>query len=289
MTRVQQLKRIEFINFLQRYYRGLSIRQELQAEPLIAVMFQEPYDLQNPQDIGLLLDNLETKIDEELKPELMDYLSDSMGSLTMLGVKHAVEDSLSVITNRAYEFMDLSDRLALDYITRVGVDGRQLSDRIWSQDAKDAIMKEVYKGVREGNSIMDVATNIQSVVKEGTPMYKTKRIAETELSYAYSHAKADIAIAEAKEFPNMQAYIEVSLSPAHNVTDICDSLHGVYKAEEAPLPPFHPNCLCITETKLLPRGKKVKTTTIESQTKQEPDLITVDSVETASRTVTLKD
>jgi len=263
---------------------GVLVRNELQTTTLIQTLFSQPYNLNDPNDVGLMIFSLENTIDAQLQPDMFDYISGGMKELVQMGVSHAVESSakLSIIGDSAFDFIPMYDRLALDYINRVGVDGKRLSDRIWSAEAKNAITKEVYESIKRGDTVFTLAQNLEKVVTTGTPRYYLKRIAETELTYAYAHAKADILLAEMELFGNVQGYIRVSLSPVHNIIDICDALWGTYKVEDAPLPAFHPNCLCVTETFLRPKGEKVPHTTIEERIKRDMDKITVDTIETAT-------
>jgi hypothetical protein len=61
----------------------------------------------------------------------------------------------------------------------------------------------------------------------------------------------------------LQVYVKVSLSAMHPKPDICDALVGVYPLGQAPIPPHHPNCICLYEEVLKPAGKQVNSTTIQ--------------------------
>jgi hypothetical protein len=262
MSRITDLQRMEFINTLERLYGGVLARQELQVPALIEVLFEQRYDLDSPRDAGILISNLDTKIDTDLKEELFDYIGNGMRELAGIGVTHSISNSLNIMGDSAFDFLGIDQRLALDYINRVGVDGMRLSDRIWGIPEKEAITKEVYKAVENGDNAYKLAQNLETVVTQGTPRSSLTRIAKTELNYAYSHAKADNIIAEADYLPNAEAYIKVSLSPAHRIYDICDSMQGTYRANEAPLPSYHPNCLCRTETFLKVSGTQGRVDTL---------------------------
>jgi hypothetical protein len=263
MSRLTDLQRLEFINTLERIYKGVLTRQELQAPALIEVLFQDRYDLGSARDAGMLISNLESKIDTDLKDEMFDYITTGIKELTGIGVAHAVRNSVNIMGNSAFDFLNIDQRLSLDYINRVGVDGVRLSDRIWSVKDKEAITKEVYKAIQNGDNAYKLAENIEKVVTTGVPKSSITRVAKTELSYSYSHAKADTIIAEADYLPNAEAFIKVSLSPAHRIYDICDTMQGTYRAGEAPLPAFHPSCLCRTETILKVAGTQGRVDTLE--------------------------
>jgi len=242
MTRLDRLQRAEFINALQRIYRGVLTRQELQAPTLISVIFSKSFDLDNAKDIGVLISDLEYTIDNQLKPEMYDYISEGIKEITDLGVSHSVRNTLNVLGDSAFDFLSLGDRLALDYINNVGIDGLRLSDRVWGLSDKRAITKEVYEAIRSGDTEYGLAQKLEKVLGEGIPKSSIKRVANTELSRAYSHSKADILASEMDLLPNAEGYVEVKLSPAHRIYDICDHMQGTYKLENAPLPAFHPNC-----------------------------------------------
>lgn len=262
MSNITDLQRLEFINSLERIYKGVLTRQELQAPALIEVLFQERYDLGSARDAGVLISNLESKINTDLKDEMFDYISTGIRELTGIGVAHAVRGSINIMGSSAFDFLNIDQRLALDYINRVGVDGVRLSDRIWSITDREAITKEVYKAIENGDNTYKLAENIEKVVSTGVPKSSITRVAKTELSYSYSHAKADTIIAEADYLPNAEAFIKVSLSPAHRIYDICDTMQGTYRAEEAPLTPLHCNCLCRTETVLKIAGTQGRVDTL---------------------------
>lgn len=262
MSNITDLQRLEFINSLERIYKGVLTRQELQAPALIEVLFQDRYDLGSARDAGILISNLESKINTDLKDEMFDYISTGIRELTGIGVAHAVRGSINIMGSSAFDFLGIDQRLALDYINRVGVDGVRLSDRIWSITDREAITKEVYKAIENGDNTYKLAENIEKVVSTGVPKSSITRVAKTELSYSYSHAKADTIIAEADYLPNAEAFIKVSLSPAHRIYDICDTMQGTYRAEEAPLTPLHCNCLCRTETFLKIAGTQGRVDTL---------------------------
>jgi hypothetical protein len=263
MTRLDRLQRAEFINTLQRIYRGVLTRQELQAPTLISVIFSKSFDLDNAKDIGVLISDLEYTIDNQLKPEMYDYISEGIKEITDLGVSHSVRNTLNVLGDSAFDFLSLGDRLALDYINKVNVNGTRLIDVVWSKGDKEAVTKEVYEAIRSGDTEYGLAQKLEKVLGEGIPKSSIKRVANTELSRAYSHSKADILASEMDLLPNAEGYVEVKLSPAHRIYDICDHMQGTYKLENAPLPAFHPNCLCITRTFMKPKGMGGRVETLE--------------------------
>lgn len=242
MAKIDELQRLEFLNAYQRLYNSTLARQELQGTKLIEVLFQSSYDLNSSRDIGILLSNLNARIDTDLSPELYRIVTGAIEDLTALGVTHSVAKSTGLLGSEAFNFMDINTRLATDYISRVGEDGLRLSERIWSSEQKKAITEEVFNSIRRGDSKFQLAQNLEKVVGKGVPRSSLERIAKSELNYSYSHAKIDTVLAERDLFPNAEAYVKISLSPSHAIYDICDAMAGTYKAEFAPIPPFHPNC-----------------------------------------------
>ena len=84
--------------------------------------------------------------------------------------------------------------------------------------------------------------------------YFANRIARTELHRAYTDQQAR----ELMEQDHIQ-YVQIRLSSKHPKTDICDyhakvDLYGlgpgVYPKAEAPKPPFHPHCYCLTAPRI---------------------------------------
>jgi len=84
--------------------------------------------------------------------------------------------------------------------------------------------------------------------------YFANRIARTELHRAYTDQQAR----ELMEQDRIQ-YVQIRLSSKHPKTDICNyhakvDLYGlgpgVYPKAEAPKPPFHPHCYCLTAPRI---------------------------------------
>ena len=292
MSRLTDLQRLEFLNAYQRLYNSTLARQELQGTKLIEVLFQNSYDLSNSRDIGILLSNLNARIDTDLSPELYRIVTGAIEDLTAMGVTHSIAKSTGLLGSEAFNFMDINTRLATDYISRVGEDGLRLSDRIWSIDQKKAITEEVFNSVRRGESKFQLAQNLEKVVGSGIPRSSLDRIAKSELTYAYSHAKVDTVLAEKDLFPNAEAYVKISLSPTHRIYDICDAMAGTYKAEFAPIPGFHPNCQCRSDVILKPATIPLRTTTLEKSIQDYSSFNekhrTVKKIETATKVVNLE-
>lgn len=157
------------------------------------------------------------------------------------------------------------DAVAAAY-TRTYSDGLHLSDRIWrtARKSRDAMRAIVTAGV--GEDAATVARALEGYVKYGAKRtaasylgmmarmgsrvpanldYNALRLARTELTAAYSES----TIASAKACPTIKQ-VRWVLSGSHPRTDICDTYasggigNGIYPANECPLSPAHPNCLC---------------------------------------------
>ena len=93
--------------------------------------------------------------------------------------------------------------------------------------------------------------------------YLANRIARTEIARAQN-----VQIARELLADDQIGFVQIRLSSKHPKPDICD-LHakldayglgpGVYPKAEAPLPPYHPACFCLTRPILtIPPGQKAK-------------------------------
>ena len=292
MPKINDIQRLEFIDSLQRLYNNALAKQDLQGTRLIEVIFRDAYDLQSRRDIGVLLSNLESQIDDVLKPEMYDEIAKAVEQLTAMGVTHSVINSTSILGNSAFDFMNINTRLATDYLSRVGEDGLRLSERLWSVDQKKVITKEVFDSIEKGESKFQLAQKLEKVVAEGIPKSNLQRIASSEMNYAYSHAKIDTLLAEQELFPEAEAYVKISLSPSHSIFDICDAMEGTYEAQYAPVPPFHPNCTCRSDTILRPSGAGMRTTTLQSSLNSYKNFDEksqgVKRIETATKVINIK-
>ncbi len=105
--------------------------------------------------------------------------------------------------------------------------------------------KKVIRAVEKGNKpalqkSMDYAMQRKAI-------YNNERIARTEMARAQSLAFQRQIQEEGVET------VQVLLDSRHNIIDECDMItganmyglgKGVYPADRAPMPPYHPNCVC---------------------------------------------
>lgn len=148
--------------------------------------------------------------------------------------------------------------------------GLYLSDRIWNitGDTTEAIGRILTAGIAENMDPVDIARALTKYVKEGSGTlvkdypnmmkrmgrrlpkdlnYESLRLVRTELSAAHG----DATLKSATYNPACRG-VKWVLSSEHPEYDICDELAtadqglgpGVYRVEDAPPMPAHPNCLC---------------------------------------------
>ncbi len=154
-------------------------------------------------------------------------------------------------------------------------DGLYLSDRIWSKSKKyrQNMTDIIQAAVAEGQDCTKTAKALEQYVLKGKKTlaseypnmmdrignrvpgnvsYEALRLARSEMTAAYG----DATLSAAKVSPSCSG-VKYILSASHPRPDICDDITGtdryglgigVYPIDEAPLYPFHPNCLCIVTT-----------------------------------------
>ncbi|CUU46973.1 hypothetical protein [Clostridium beijerinckii] len=153
--------------------------------------------------------------------------------------------------------------------------GLYLSDRIWSkaQKYRKNMADVIQAAVAEGQDCTKTARALEQYVLKGKKTlaseypnmmarignrvpsdvsYEALRLARTEMTSAFGEA----TLSAAKVSPSCRG-VKYILSASHPKPDICDDITGtdkhglgigVYPVDEAPIYPFHPNCLCITTT-----------------------------------------
>ncbi|HBZ09128.1 MAG TPA: hypothetical protein DEO65_04460 [Bacillus bacterium] len=149
------------------------------------------------------------------------------------------------------------------------IKGLNLSDRIWekSQQVRISIGQIVQQAIAEGEHPVKVAELLERYVRDGAntfvveypnmmermPLkmdlsYESLRLARTEMAAAFGEG-----VKEGAELNPSNLGIQWGLSNAGNACDVCkqnaandeDGLGpGVYKVENLPDYPAHPNCLC---------------------------------------------
>lgn len=135
----------------------------------------------------------------------------------------------------------------------VGPELAQLYARINASRLKTPALRAAYIQALDAVEKGAGAQRLESLLKTAyyeRNRYFANRIAQTELHRAYTDQKAVEIMAD-----DGFDYIQVRLSGSHAITDICDyhtSLDayglgpGIYPKAQAPKPPFHPFCRCLT-------------------------------------------
>lgn len=139
--------------------------------------------------------------------------------------------------------------------TLYGVKPKQsysLSTAIWGEDKRDAILREIFTGVNENQSRLDIISRVQGYLKDPKTnggFYKAERVVDTEMQRVYGQAHGKHVQEFNRRGPGPKLLIKQELSPLHNIKDICDELEGVYDPNGyVPDISRHPNCRCIEST-----------------------------------------
>lgn len=145
-------------------------------------------------------------------------------------------------------------------ITRKSTIGLKLSERIWelTQRARQDLRRIVVTEIGKGSSPFVISKKVQkflspqaiaradlgATIAPGiykSPFRNAMRVARTESNRAYTAASAEFA----KDKPWIKG-IQITLSPRHSNSDICDRWAGKIVSAERfqDLVPFHPHCMC---------------------------------------------
>lgn len=145
-------------------------------------------------------------------------------------------------------------------ITKHNLAGLKPSERIWelTQRTKADLKRLITNQIAAGESPYVIAKKIERYIspkvtdasalgiENGPGVYRSPyrnamRIARTETNRAYTQASAEFA--KQKEWIKG---MQITLSPAHAVEDVCDEWAGevVTPEEFAQKVPFHPHCMC---------------------------------------------
>ncbi len=169
----------------------------------------------------------------------------------------------------------------IDAYLKYGRD-KKLSKRVWNitKETEGHIKRFLQEGLAEGRSAVDLTKDLRQYLKEpdrrfrrirdkngklilsnaaknynpGRGVYRSSyknalRLARNEINIGYRMADVE----RRKRMPFVMG-VAVCLSPAHPAYDICDELVGDYPSNYV-FTGFHPNCLCYTKSKLLPKSE----------------------------------
>lgn len=257
-------------------------------------------------------DNLEERFmqymlqfDDELAKELNGLLVKTIEKGTQAGSLQYL-----LITREALKIADVpikpflvsqqrANQRAVEAAINKQINGLNLSDRIWTTSKKvnNSLSQIAIEGIRAGKHPVEVAKQMQRYVSAGKKTmvaeypnmmdrigdmlpenlsYEALRLARTEMADAYGQAEKKTA----EEAPFSQG-IRWSLSNAGVACEVCkanaervtDLGVGVYKVEDLPEYPAHPNCLCDLQQvveDVVEYARRVKEWTINPQS--QPDI-----------------
>ena len=139
-----------------------------------------------------------------------------------------------------------SDAMTRDSLSRLVERGQQQAARLKSQALRAAYAQAF--DAWEAGAGQDALKRRLEIAHAEKNRYFANRISQTELARAHqAQVAADLMADETIEV------VQVRINPTHPKTDICD-LHaradlwglgeGCYPKVQAPLPPYHPFCMC---------------------------------------------
>lgn len=183
--------------------------------------------------------------------------------------------NVSRLTDKQYERYFNNHDKALDAFLSRKESGLRLSDRVWNytNQFKDEIEMGLSVALGQGKPANELATELKQYLKypdklfrrvrneygelvlskaaeafrPGRGVYRSsfknaRRLAATETNIAYRSAD----FLRAQELPFIVG-IQIRLSKAHPVYDICDELQGKYP-KDFKFTGWHPHCICHVET-----------------------------------------
>ena len=198
------------------------------------------------QHFGLLVKDISTKdlyhkrlkgVDDSLTtiiPDIEDWKS-IMAKITIEHETNALKTSIALL-NEYYNFPEVD----LTYSGILGI----IKDRAntVAYDASDTIVNNARTIIEQtlrdnqGATLKDLRNAVVDGL-EDTAEYRAERIARTEMSYAYNEG----ALQDMKSTGVIE---EVKRILGDDACELCAELEGVYKINEVPEIPTHPNCEC---------------------------------------------
>ncbi|WP_437396636.1 hypothetical protein [Flagellimonas lutimaris] len=149
-------------------------------------------------------------------------------------------------------------RAQLDYFVAEGLTSGRSAAKL-SMDIRRYLQKpeKRFRRLRNPETGKLMLSNPAKDYHPGTGVYRSSyknalRLARNEINIAYRTAD----IERRKKLPFILG-VEVHLSPAHEVRDICDDLVGLYP-KDFKFTGFHVNCLCYTTSQLMPKNDFIK-------------------------------
>lgn len=232
------------------------------------------------QQIHNVLTVIEDKLNDQLTINFEKYAKENIEAATgyskAITIDIAEKSGVNKITTSNVKniYFRVNER-AVEAVWSRTENGLFLSDRIWSKSQKyrKNMTDIIQSAVAEGQDCAKTAKALEQYVLKGKKTlaseypnmmsrmanripnnvsYEALRLARTEMTSAFGEA----TLSAAKVSPSCKG-VKYILSASHPKPDICDDITGtdkhglgigVYPIDEAPLYPFHCNCLCITTT-----------------------------------------
>lgn len=220
-------------------------RQAINFTKTFEALFPDNYTGYERQDYIKVFAQINLSTDN-YNQDIYNVMLGSENRLVDLSGQHTNE----IVSTKGFTF-NLSATTQQTVIRRIQDTGNfQLSEAIWSADKRGKIYAEVMDGIRAGLSKDEITKKLESYLI-GSPnagnLYNVNRVADTEFQRAYFQGSLQ-STRDFNEFGGDQLFYKRSLSPFHKITDICDSLQGVYDTKDlVPEIPSHPNCRCLIE------------------------------------------
>lgn len=229
------------------------------------------------------LDKVLNKFHDDLEKTFAEQISNSFSISNLCNddrTKDYLKD-LEVSSEQKATFLKSNPNAVASFLSRKQ-SGLNLSDRVWklTNQTEAALLNGLESGIFDGRPAADMARDLKRYLKEPDQRFRRVRNANGKLVlsnpaknynpgqgvYRSSYKNAlrltrnEINIAyrtndfeRRKNMPWVMGQ-RIRLSASHPRFDICDSLIGTYP-KEFKFTGFHPNCLCISDSLLLPREK----------------------------------
>ena len=182
------------------------------------------------------------QLNAEIYPDVFE------GQLTLAGLSIAQQNELMSLANLNFSLSSGFSDTVVRSIQNIDDFGFKLSGAIWAEDGKDTVYKSVLSTLKTGGTVKDLEKLLEASLtstKPGGQFYNVRRVIDTEFQRAYFTTTVEGSREFNKTSDDPLVYVR-SLSPAHKIADICDSVQGVYDLSGlVPEIPSHPNCMCI--------------------------------------------
>ncbi len=229
------------------------------------------------------LDRAMVQFHDDLEKLLSDQINNSFGISDLCNDEAAEKylKDLDISSDQKASFLKTNSNAAKAFVSRKQA-GLNLSERVWNltNQTQASLNNALESGIFDGRPAADMARDLKRYLKEpdqrfrrvkneqgklilsnpakdyhpGQGVYRSSyknalRLSRNEVNIAYRTNDFE----RRKNMPWVMGQ-RVRLSNAHPRYDICDELVGTYP-KEFKFVGWHPNCLCIADSLLLPRSK----------------------------------